>query len=223
MKNKLKKQIEYCGLSYKSEIRKLVLINVVICILGFICYFFTQNLSIVVSVCVLGLVFNYLIISNYSTKVKLLDEERENEFVTIVSYFEIFISNRNNVYQSFSKTIPYCSDWMKDVMSNFLKEIDNDKTIQPFVNFANNFKIKIATNIMLSIFTMVDQGESFEQINQFQLLFEQLQKSKRIENLEKKQRSLSILANLPLVGAAGMTVTLTISVISIIGDLINVI
>lgn len=223
MKNKLKKQIEYCGLSYKSEIRKLVLINAVICILGFICYFFTQKLSVVVSVCVLGLVFNYLIISNYSAKVKLLDEERENEFVTIISYFEIFISNRNNVYQSFSKTIPYCGDWMKDVMSNFLKEIDNDKTIQPFVNFANNFKIKIATNIMLSIFTMVDQGESFEQINQFQLLFEQLQKSKRIENLEKKQRSLSILASLPLVGAAGMTVTLTISVISIIGDLINVI
>ena len=223
MKNKLKKQIEYCGLSYKSEIRKFVLINIVIGILGFICYFFTKNLSLVISIGFLGLVFNYLIISNYSTKVKLLDEERENEFVTIISYFEIFISNRNNVYQSFSKTIPYCSDWMKDIMSNFLKEIDSDKTIQPFINFANNFKIKIATNIMLSIFTMVDQGESFEQINQFQLLFEQLQKSKRIENLEKKQRSLSILTSLPLVGAAGMTVTLTISVISIIGDLINVI
>ena len=223
MKNKLKKQIEYCGLSYKSEIRKIVLINAVICILGFICYLFTRNLSLIISIGVLGLVFDYLIISNYSTKVKLLDEERENEFVTIISYFEIFISNKNNVYQSFSKTIPYCSDWMKDVMSNFLKDIDNDKTIQPFVNFANNFKIKIATNIMLSIFTMVDQGESFEQINQFQMLFEQLQKSKRIENLEKKQRSLSILASLPLVGAAGMTLTLTISVISIIGDLINVI
>ncbi len=223
MKNKLKKQIEYCGLSYKTEIRKIVLINAVICILGFICYFFTRNLSLIISIVVLRLVFDYLIVSNYSTKVKLLDEERENEFVTIISYFEIFISNRNNVYQSFNKTIPYCSDWMKDVMSNFLKDIDNDKTIQPFVNFANNFKIKIATNIMLSIFTMVDQGESFEQINQFQLLFEQLQKSKRIENLEKKQRSLSILASLPLVGAAGMTVTLTISVISIIGDLINVI
>ena len=76
---------------------------------------------------------------------------------------------------------------------------------------------------MLSIYTMVDQGESFEQINQFQILFEQLQKSKRIENLEKKQRSLSILASLPLVGAAGMTIALTISVIQIIGDLVNVI
>lgn len=223
MKNKLKKQIEYCGLNYSSEIRKIILLNIISLIVALITYFFTKNISLIISFSALVLVFNYQIVSNYSAKVKLLDEERENEFVTIISYFEIFISNKNNVYQSFSKTIPYCSDWMKDVMSNFLKDIDGDKTIQPFINFANNFKIKIVTNIMLSIYTMVDQGESFEQINQFQILFEQLQKSKRIENLEKKQRSLSILASLPLVGAAGMTIALTISVIQIIGDLVNVI
>ena len=223
MKNKLKKQIEYCGLNYSSEIRKIILLNIISLIAALITYFFTKNISLIVSFSALVLVINYQIISNYSAKVKLLDEERENEFVTIISYFEIFISNKNNVYQSFSKTIPYCSDWMKDVMSNFLKDIDGDKTIQPFINFANNFKIKIVTNIMLSIYTMVDQGESFEQINQFQILFEQLQKSKRTENLEKKQRSLSILASLPLVGAAGMTIALTISVIQIIGDLVNVI
>ena len=223
MKNKLKKQIEYCGLNYSSEIRKIILLNIISLIAALITYFFTTNISLIISFSALVLVINYQILSNYSAKVKLLDEERENEFVTIISYFEIFISNKNNVYQSFSKTIPYCSDWMKDVMSNFLKDIDGDKTIQPFINFANNFKIKIVTNIMLSIYTMVDQGESFEQINQFQILFEQLQKSKRIENLEKKQRSLSILASLPLVGAAGMTIALTISVIQIIGDLVNVI
>lgn len=223
MKNKLKSQIEYCGLNYASEIRKLIILNVVSGLAASVFILLTKQTTITISICLLVLVINYLIISNYSSKVKLLDEERENEFVTIISYFEIFISNGNNVYQAFSKTIPYCSDWMKDVMSNLLKDIDGDKTIQPFINFANNFKLKIVTNIMLSIYTMVDQGESFEQINQFQLLFEQLQKSKRVENLEKKQRSLSILASLPLVGAAGMTVTLTISVISIIGDLINVI
>lgn len=223
MKNKLKSQIEYCGLNYSSEMRKLVLINIVSVIMALAFFFLTKQINIVVSVSLLALVIDYLIISNYSTKVKLLDEERENEFVTIISYFEIFISNGNNVYQAFTKTIPYCSDWMKDIMSNLLKDIDGDKTIQPFINFANNFKLKIVTNIMLSIYTMVDQGESFEQINQFQILFEQLQKSKRIENLEKKQRSLSILASLPLVGAAGMTITLTISVIQIIGELVNVI
>ena len=223
MKNSLRNKIEYCGLNYKSEIRKLVLINLIYAISSIVIYFIFKEIRYLISLVLILLTIDYLLISNYSTKMKQLDEEREDEFVTVISYFEVFISNKNNVYQSFVKTIQYCSDWMKDIVSNFLKEIDGDKTVQPFINFANNFKLKIVTNIMLSIFTMVDQGESFEQINQFQILFEQLQKSKNIEKLEKKQRSLSILASLPLVGAAGMTITLTISVIQIIGDLVNVI
>ena len=223
MKNNLKNKIEYCGLNYKFEIRKILLINVVFILVGLFLFFLIKNFNYLLSLGLLTLVVDYLLLSSYSTKIKLLDEDRENEFVTVISYFQIFISNRNNVYQSFSKTIPFCGDWMKDVISNFLREVDNDKTVQPFINFASNFKTKIVTNIMLSIFTMVDQGESFEQINQFQILFEQYQKSTKMQNLEKKERSLSILASLPLVGAALITLLLTLSIISIIGDLINVI
>ena len=223
MKNFLRDKIEYCGLNYSTEIRKIVFINVILAFLGVALYIFTKNSTNIIFYSFFQLVLNYLLLSNYSSKIKELDDDRENEFVTVISYFEVFISNKNNVYQSFSKTIPYCSDWMKDIISNFLREIDNDKTIQPFINFSNNFKTKIVTNIMLSIYTMVDQGESFEQINQFQILFEQFQKSKKMENLEKKQRSLSILASLPLIGAGGITLMLTFSVISIIGDLINVV
>ena len=223
MKNKLKTNIEYCGLNYKLEIRKIVLINIIFLLLGAIIFFLVRNINYLISLGIITLVVDYLLLSSYSSKIRSLDEDRENEFVTVISYFQIFISNKNNVYQAFSKTIPYCGDWMKDVISNFLRDIDNDKTVQPFINFASNFKTKIVTNIMLSIFTMVDQGESFEQINQFQILFEQFQKSKKIENLEKKERSLSILASLPLAGAALITLLLTLSIISIIGDLINVI
>ncbi len=223
MKNNLKSKIEYCGLNYKTEIRKLVLINLGFLLLSGVVYLLLKELNLLIYISLLQLVLDYLLLSKYSTKMKQLDEERENEFVTIISYFEVFISNKNNVYQSFCKLVQYSGDWMKDLITNFIKEIDSDKTVQPFINFANNFKPKIISNIMLSIFTMVDQGESFEQINQFQILFEQLLKSKKLENLEKKQRSLSILASLPLIGAAGMTITLTISVISIIGDLVNVI
>lgn len=223
MKSKFKSKIEYCGLNYKTEIRKLVLINLGFVVLDIAFFFLTNNLTYIFATSLFQLVVDYLFISNYSSKAKVIDEERENEFVTVISYFEIFITNKNNVYQSFNKVISYCSDWMKDAVSRLLKEIDEDKSVQPFINFANNFKTKITTNIMLSIYTMVDQGESFEQINQFQIIFEQLLKSKQIENLEKKQRNLSILASLPLIGAGGITIVLTIAIISIIGDLINVI
>lgn len=223
MRKKLQKKIEYCGLSYKTEITKLIIINSLLLIFDIVFYFVLFDLKIIIISGLLDLFINYLFLSRYSDLERRLDEERENEFVTAISYFEIFITNKNNVYQSFNKIIPYCTEWMKDVISTLLREIDEDKSVQPFVNFANNFKIKIAMNIMLSIFSMIDQGETFEQINQFQLIFEQLYKSKQIENLEKKKRNLSTLASLPLVGAGAITILLTMSVVSIIGDLINVI
>lgn len=221
--NKLRTKIEYCGLNYKSEMSKLVFINIILSLADIVIYFVLHELSYTVVFTLLLLLIDYLFLSSYTSKAKLLDEDRENEFVTVISYFQIFITNKNNVYQSFNKVIPYCGDWMKDNISNLLRQIDEDKTVQPFVNFASNFKMKIVTNIMLSIYTMVDQGETFEQINQFQIIFEQLYKSKQIENLEKKQRDLSILASLPLVGAGGITIILTIAIISIMGDLVNVI
>lgn len=223
MKKTIKNKIEYCGLSYKSELIKLILFNVILVIFDIALYFLHFDLKIILIIGLFELIINYLFFSRYNDLERKLDEERENEFVTVISYFEIFITNKNNVYQSFNKIIPYCTDWMKDIVGTLLKEIDEDKTVQPFVNFANNFKIKIATNIMLSIFSMIDQGETFEQINQFQVIFEQLYKSKQIENLDNKKRSLSSLASLPLIGAGAITILLTISVISIIGELINVI
>lgn len=223
MKNTLKKKIEYCGLSYKAEISKLIIINVTFSLLNSIFYYLERNIQYVVFIVLFQLLANYLFLSSYSTKIRILEEKREDEFVTIISYFEIFITNKNNVYQSFNKVIQYSSEWMKEAISRLLLDIDKDKTVEPFIKFAKNFKMKIATNIMLSIYTMVDQGESFEQINHFQLIFEELLKSKKLENLDKKKRSLSVLASLPLAGAGLITIVLTIGIISIIGELINVI
>lgn len=223
MKNRLRQKIEYCGLDYKSEVKKLIFINLLFSVLTAIVYLLTREHNYCIYLILFDLIVDYLFLSNYGTKAKAIDEERENEFVTAISYFEIFIENRNNVYQSFNKVIQYTSEWMKEAISSLLVDIDKDKSVQPFVNFAKKFKIKIATNIMLSIYSMVDQGESFEQIKQFQLIFDELLKSKQLENAEKKKRSLSILASLPLVGAALITIVLTVGVISIIGDLVNVI
>lgn len=223
MKNNLKDKIEYCGLNYKTEIKKIVAINIALILCGIALYFYQRNIQIVIIFVLADLIINFFVLTSYSDKARALDDERDDEFVTIISYFEVFITNKNNVYQSFNKVIAYCSEWMKEVVSNLLKEIDEDKTVQPFVRFSNNFSMKIATNIMLSIYSMVDQGESNDQINQFQILFEQLFKSKQQENLDKKKRNLSSLASLPLIGAGGVTIALTISIVSIIGDLINVI
>ena len=76
---------------------------------------------------------------------------------------------------------------------------------------------------MLSIYQMVDQGENSEQLMQFNIIFDELSKSRNKEMVEQKDKSLSSMSTFPLIGAGMITVTLTISILSILGDLINVI
>lgn len=222
-KNSLKETIEFVGLSYKKEMLKIALISLALLSGAFAIYFFLHNLIFTIIVLVGLLVVDYLLLSRFKDKKRLLLKNRENELIAIISYFEVYIQNKNNVYQSFNMLLPYCSDWMKDKIEIFLKEIDEDKSVQPFVNFAKNFKQLASHSLMLSIYQMVDQGENSEQLQQFNVIFDELAKNRNREMMEQKERGLANMSTFPLIGAGLITVTLTISILSILGDLMNVI
>lgn len=223
MKNKLKDTIEFSGLSYGKEMSKIVLLNIVLLMSGTALYLFFKNIIYSMFVLIFIAVIDYVLLSRYNDKKKVIIKNRENELITIISYFDVYIRNNNNVYQCFLLLIPYCSHWMKGRIEELIKDIDKDKTVQPFVSFANNFKNIAIQSLMLSIYQMIDQGESPEQLAHFSLLFDEISKNRNKETVEQKNKSLSNMAVFPLMGAGLITVVLTISILTILGDLIDVI
>ena len=222
MKNKLKDTIEFVGLSYRKEILKIVLISLALLICAALMLYFLKNIIYTIMILIALLVADYMLLTRYNDKKKMLIKARENELITLITYFEVYIRNKNNVYQSFNLLIPYCSSWMKDKIETLLKEIDNDKSVQPFVNFANNFEQLSSHSLLLSIYQMVDQGESNEQLAQFDVIFDEIARNRQKEMKEQKEKSLGNMSTFPLIGAGAITVTLTISIISVLGDLMNV-
>lgn len=222
-KNKLKETIEFVGLSYKKELIIIIVFNAVFLLGAVAVYIFLKNLIFAVLVLVGASLMDYFLLSRYSDKKKAILKGRENELISIISYFDVYIRNNKNVYQSFNQLIPYCSNWMKEKIEDLLKEIDEDKSIQPFVNFANNFKNLSAHSLMISIYQMVDQGESAEQLTHFNVIFDELSKNRNQEMIAQKDKALSGMATFPLVGAGMITIALTVSILTILGDLINVI
>lgn len=223
MKSSLKESIEFSGLSFKKEMVKIFLINLIL-VLGIgAFYYFVRNVIYTAFGGMFLLIIDYLLLTNYGSRKRKILAERESEFIVIISYFEIFISNNNNVYQSFKMCLGYCSSWMKDKIEKFIKEIDEDKTVKPFVNFANNFTTPIVGNVMLSIFQMVDQGERGDQMTQFTILFDELSKSHQKDLIEKKKNSLDSMNSYPLIGAGGITILVTFGIVALLGEMINVI
>ena len=223
MKNSFKATIEFVGLSFKKEVIKLSVINAVLLIGAIVIYFFLRNIVYSLFIVIFLAVIDYFLLSRYSDKKKTILKNRENELVAIISYFDVYIRNNSNVYQSFNQLLPYCSDWMKEKIEDLLREIDEDKTVQPFVNFANNFKSLSSHSLMLSIYQMIDQGESSDQLTHFNIIFDEVSKNRNKEMVEQKEKALSNMSVFPLAGAGLITVALTISILTILGDLIDVI
>lgn len=223
MKNNLKETIEFVGLSYTKEMLKIIVLNLLVLGSVALIYFLLNNVVVSIFILIALIVIDYFLLSRFNDKKKALLKSRENELIAIISYFEVYVQNKNNVYQSFNMLIPYCSPWMKDKIEVLLKEIDEDKTVQPFVNFASNFHQLSTHSLMLSIYQMVDQGENTHQLKQFDVIFTELARNRNREMMEQKSNSLANMSTFPLIGAGLITITLTMSILSILGDLINVV
>ena len=212
----------FIGANKRLEILKIVLANVGILLsFSLIVIFLKQWMMAFVGIMAIAIV-NYLFFNSYFNKKKEILKDRENELITMVGYFQFFISNSYNVYQAFKSLIPYSSPWMEEQILALVNEIDNDKSIKPFMNFANKFTNKVAGNVMLSIYQMVDEGESNIHMLQFESLFQQLSKDLNEQRIEEKDRSMGSISSLPLIGAGAITVLLTFGIISVMGEMINV-
>ena len=205
-----------------NEIIKIVVINVLIVASVTVLTIFLKQIMIAFVGIIVIAVANYLIFNSYLDKKKAILDEREHEFIAIISYFQFFITNSYNVYQAFQSLVAYSSPWMEEQIQSLILEIDNDKSVKPFINFANKFSNKVAANVMMSIYQMVDEGENGLHMYQFTSLFQQLSKAQQTELIDTKERNMGSITSLPLIGAGSITVLLTFGIISVMGEMINV-
>ena len=205
-----------------KEIIKIVVINILIVASVTVLTIFLKQIMIAFVGIIVIAVANYLIFNSFLDKKKAILDEREHEFIAIISYFQFFITNSYNVYQAFQSLVAYSSPWMEEQIQSLILEIDNDKSVKPFINFANKFSNKVAANVMMSIYQMVDEGENGLHMYQFTSLFQQLSKAQQTELIDTKERNMGSITSLPLIGAGAITVLLTFGIISVMGEMINV-
>lgn len=214
--------LDFISANKVKEYVLIAVINIAIIASAIVLTIFLKQIMIAFVGLIALVISNYLIINSYIEKKKAILDEREHEFIAIISYFQFFITNSYNVYQAFQSLIVYASPWMEEQIQSLIIEIDNDKSVKPFINFANKFKNNVASNVMMSIYQMVDEGENGLHMYQFRNLFQELSKSQQMDLIDAKERSMGSISSFPLLGAGAITVLLTFGIISVMGDMINV-
>ena len=221
MIQKLKNNIEFLGLNFKKELRNFIIINVVIVLIGIAAYLITKSIVYLAFSIPFILTFSLFYISRYGSKINQQNQKNVEEFTVLFSYFKIYLHNNYSVYTTLKELQNYASESLKKLLQELVEKIDEDKSVKPFIEFSSHFNDTIIEEMMISIYQMIDDGASGDNLMHYDLIFDKFSDLMHQKSLKKKDSKLGTLSSAPLVGSCYLMIVLTVGIVSAIGVMIN--
>ncbi len=215
------KAILGANLNYQKEIRKQAIIAGSISLsYGAIILLINKPLFLLFIPFLILILIVYNQMRYHSLRVRVLFL-MQKEFVKLFTYFGIYLRNGLNIYNSLEALTSFASPAIKDYLDTLLAQIDEDKTVMPFVRFGQRFQSLTIEQAMICIFQMVDQGNDEMRLIQFQSVFGRIADQYYQDEISKIRKGLDSLNTLPLIGAGLITMMITFGIITMIGEVIS--
>ena len=219
--NKLKEKIAKLNLNFQKEMLTLGIIDFILLALGVALYFFNISYLVIILVFLGIIVFSFYYLNRYDSMLLKKELALDDEFIEIFSYLKIYIANKENVYKALTNIKEFASPRMLERLDDLTNEIDNDKTIQPFINFARKFKNKVIEEVMIALFELINNGNNEAYLNQFIKIFEDFKNRREIEDKDKRFRLFDTINMMSLVGSGYIMIILSFCVIQLLGEATN--
>lgn len=186
---------------------------------AFAVYYFLHETLLAFVLLAIGIVFFFTLLGKGKQKEALQGEVLEEEFVSLFTFFSIYIEDGLTVYSSLQELLKYASPEMDKRLSALLTAIDEDKTVTPYIVFADTFHNLLVREVMIAVYKMVDEGSSSVYLRQYGALFDSLASEKRILERERFLSKLGSVSFLPMIASGLTSALITIGVVSAIGGI----
>lgn len=216
---KLKEKINFLNKNYKTEITRLLIIDFLICVSFIFLIIYSKNLLILVYFFGILVVFNFFYLTRYQRIINKNNANLINDFINTFSYFRIYISNNMNVYNAFKEVSKYSSPFIKTKLLVLLDEIDEDKSLKPYMNFAKNFNNKKVEEVMIAIYEMVNEGNSENYLNQFTSVFTSFKARVEKTNQEKRFSKFNLINAMSMGGMMLIMILIMLSIVNMVGEI----
>lgn len=223
-KKSLKEKFLQAGLEPKKVIIYLLVADLFV--LGFAALsYFVLKTSLIISVAMVCLI---PLIDYYSLMKMLQGKGKDNvaletEFVRVFGYLNIYLHNGLPVYTGINNIIEFSSKEMKNRLRKLLKEIDEDKSVAPYISFSSGFPSLLVKEVMVSLYLISEQGGVETYMPQFEKTFDQLASEKRKADKERRIEKLNTLCFLPLIGAGSSMLMIVSGIVVLMRSMTDVI
>ena len=216
---KLKEKINFLNKNYKTEITRLLIIDFLICVSFIFLIIHSKNLLILIYFFGILVVFNFFYLTRYQRIINKNNANLINDFINTFSYFRIYISNNMNAYNAFKEVSKYSSPFIKTKLLVLLDEIDEDKSLKPYMNFAKNFNNKKVEEVMIAIYEMVNEGNSENYLNQFTSVFTSFKARVEKTNQEKRFSKFNLINAMSMGGMMLIMILIMLSIVNMVGEI----
>ena len=219
---KLKQRIISLGLSVKKELTTGLLISLVLICAGVIAFYFLSSYIYIGAGLVLTLVFNLFYFSRYSKIEKEQADQAKQDFVSLFTFFKIYLHNGYSVYSALKEIQTFADKQLAMYLSELIHDINEDKTITPFVRFGHKFNDLVIEEMMISIYQMIDDGSNPSHLSQFDIIFGKISDLAYQKEINKKRNGLASMSTFPLVGSGILIIMVTFGIITVMEEMVNV-
>lgn len=218
----LKNRMINLGLSPKKEMSTGLLISLFFIGLGVASLFLVETyLYLGISLGVM-LIFNIFYFTRYSSMEKTQADQAKQDFVSLFTFFKIYLHNGYSVYTALKEIQSFADKQLAMFLSELIHDIDEDKSITPFIRFGRKFNDLVIEEMMISIYQMIDDGSNPSHLSQFDLIFGKISDLAYQKELNKKRNGLASMSTFPLVGSGVLIIMVTIGIITVMEEMINV-
>ena len=217
-----KQAVIEAGLNPRKELFFGILLIVPFLLGAMAIYFFLGPSFYLVLPFLLYLFFLYLYLGRYKSVLAKREGALTDEFVKLFTFFGVYIEDGYNVYSALQAIQGFASPSMHRFLEDLLNDIEEDKGVTPYVRFSSHFSEIAVKQVMLSIYQRVEEGQGGVYVQQFQRLFGKLSGQEHALAEEKWIGRLSSLSFLPLAGSGLTMIALSLSLVSIMEEALNV-
>ena len=205
----------------KNEILKnsLILLVVLASALFFTIYY-KSLLFLLIGLCLL-MIYPLIAYFYYSSIKGKIREELLADFINVFGYLKMYLETGSNVYNSLLHIKNYANKDLSKLIENLIFEIDVDKSINPFINFAKNFNNAMVDQVIINLYHLIDSTNYNDDFKYFDFTFDRLLEENEKLIHEKRKNSLNGKTAFALIGSAVFILGIIVAVISVMGEMIN--
>ena len=218
----IKKQMAELGLRFGREMLKFALLSLVFVGLEIGMYFFLGGSYYLLLPLIGWIFFVYLYFSRYARTILKRQQQRMDEFVSLFTFFGIYVEDGFTVFRALGALQEFASDDLQGKIGQLLEDIEQDKSVEPYAQFASFFPDVAVKQVMVSVYQMVEEGQGGLYVAQFNRLFQKLSDQKHVLEKEKRLERLQTLSFLPLAGSAISMITLSLTLLQVMEETMNV-